>query len=427
MIKILKKYLRKYSWIRKIYRIIKGSVDAGSNVDSFHPTVEEAYQYTPRRCNQLGHEMRLNLLVPTIDKEYVFGGISTALTFYNEMLKEMNVKKRIIICDIFKDNSDANTFKDYKVHKNNDDSADDFQIVPYCNRLNESFPVGENDIFIATGWWTAYSIIPIIKWQAETYNKPKNPLIYLIQDYEPGFYQWSSRHVMAESTYKSDIPVIAVFNTTLLKDYFLQKNYKFFREYSFEPCLNKVLKSFLIPNGKIRKKQILIYGRPFTPRNAFELIIDALRIWAQKQKDSREWSIISAGEDFPNVFIQDGQNLKSLGKLTLEEYATKMLESYAGISLMISPHPSYPPLEMSTFGMKVITNSYENKDLSGFNQNIISLNSLTPDSVAEELLKLTRAYAENESEFGYNEQYMTNSNSFDLIIKQIETDLIQLN
>jgi hypothetical protein len=94
---------------------------------------------------------------------------------------------------------------------------------------------------------------------------------------------------------------------------------------------------------------------------------------------------------------------------------------------MISPHPSYPPLEMSTFGMKVITNSYENKDLSGFNQNIISLNSLTPDSIAEELLKLTRAYAENESEFGYNEQYMTNSNSFDLIIKQIETDLIQLN
>lgn len=41
-----------------------------------------------------------------------------------------------------------------------------------------------------------------------------------------------------------------------------------------------------------------------------------------------------------------------------------MLDTYAGISLMSSPHPSYPPLEMSVFGIKVITNNYSNKDLS---------------------------------------------------------------
>ena len=67
-----------------------------------------------------------------------------------------------------------------------------------------------------------------------------------------------------------------------------------------------------------------------------------------------------------------------VGKLTLQEYAKTLEESYAGISLMASPHPSYPPLEMSVFGVKVITNTFANKDLKDFNSNIVSLNNIVP-------------------------------------------------
>jgi hypothetical protein len=52
---------------------------------------------------------------------------------------------------------------------------------------------------------------------------------------------------------------------------------------------------------------------------------------------------------------------------------------------MVSPHPSYPPLEMAHFGMKVITNRFGNKDLSKLHDNIISLDELTPISIADKL------------------------------------------
>ena len=37
--------------------------------------------------------------------------------------------------------------------------------------------------------------------------------------------------------------------------------------------------------------------------------------------------------------------------------------SAIGISLMVSPHPSYPPLEMAHLGMLVLTNGFGAKDL----------------------------------------------------------------
>ena len=38
-----------------------------------------------------------------------------------------------------------------------------------------------------------------------------------------------------------------------------------------------------------------------------------------------------------------------------------MKRASIGISLMESPHPSYPPIEMALFGVNVITNIYESK------------------------------------------------------------------
>ena len=115
----------------------------------------------------------------------------------------------------------------YSIESKESDSIADKQLVSFSNRKNYTIPVGQNDIFIATGWWTAYTIASVIRWQSEMYNSEINKIIYLIQDYEPGFYPWSSRYLMSESTYKLDIPTIAVFNSKLLKEYFDSKYYTF--------------------------------------------------------------------------------------------------------------------------------------------------------------------------------------------------------
>lgn len=111
-----------------------------------------------------------------------------------------------------------------------------------------------------------------------------------------------------------------------------------------------------------------------------------------KQPDIEDWTILSAGESHADVNLGNGAVLHSLGKLSLDEYAQVLLQTYAGISLMVSPHPSYPPLEMAAFGVKTITNCYANKDLSLFSSNISSLLSCNPISISNELIKICTAY-----------------------------------
>ena len=52
---------------------------------------------------------------------------------------------------------------------------------------------------------------------------------------------------------------------------------------------------------------------------------------------------------------------------------------------MVSPHPSYPPLEMATAGCVTITNAYEGKDLRKRSDNFISLDYLSPQMLADAL------------------------------------------
>lgn len=63
---------------------------------------------------------------------------------------------------------------------------------------------------------------------------------------------------------------------------------------------------------------------------------------------------------------------------------------------MISPHPSYPPLEMASFGMGVVTNRYGRKDLSQWAQGIRSIDSFTPEAIAEALKRECARWREAE-------------------------------
>ena len=369
---------------------------------------------------------RLNLLVPSLNVEHVFGGIATALKFYKQLGDVLEIDLRVILMDAeLKQDAMVDMAGFEVVSADKDVTNIPRQIVSFANRAGRTIPVGPQDIFMATGWWTAYTIFPVIRWQSETYGNPVQKLVYFIQDYEPGFYSWSSRYLMADSTYRSKTPVIAIFNSRLLYDFFVQNNYKFYREYYFEPVLNDALKKELEEKKDTcqRKKQILLYGRPGTERNAFELIVASLNKWCEKYPQSKEWEILSAGEKFDDISLQNGRKIHAVGKMSLEEYAQTMLESRIGISLMVSPHPSYPPLEMSTFGMKVITNCYSNKNLTDFNDNIVSLEDCSADSVADALADLCEDGG-MANEPVMEGDYFNGENDWERIMQSIRKELL---
>lgn len=420
--KLIYSHLKNDGFLRTVELAARKLQVSEGPIDGNAFKIPEVSSMNVRKSNIKSEKIRINLLVPSIRKSIVFGGISTALRFYYEMIERSGFEGRIITTDDDVDIMNSVQIDGYEVFDASTDSDAPYQILPFGSRFEKTMPVRDNDIFIATAWWTAYNAEAILRWQAETFGKEILPLIYLVQDYEPGFYAWSSRYMLADSTYKMNIPVFAVFNSSLLKSFFDKNGYNFKKNWVFDPKINTSLKEHLAEVTQSKKKQILIYGRPNVPRNAFELILMALNEWCDIYEECKDWKILSAGETHKDILLKSGQSLSSIGKLSLEEYAKTMLETYAGISLMVSPHPSYPPLEMATFGIKTITNCYANKDLSDFNENIVSLNSCSATDIAKALKKICEEYS-GVGTLVTNSEYVNKIAEFDNIPSEIIDEL----
>jgi hypothetical protein len=360
-----------------------------------------------------GTEPRINLVVLGARKDGAFGGTETALRFFDSMRCHYK-RSRVISLQESEDDHDAR----WEGRRLETDHSHDAHTVAYMGRRN--FPLSvehDTDHFIATHWLTADFVVFVRERQRASNFPAKNPFVYLIQDFEPGFYPWSSRYLLAESTYALSEDTIAVFNTDLLKKFFERAGHEFSHAYAFEPRLNPELaiqKRRALNHEK--RKLMLIYGRPSSPRNAFELIVDTLHIFAERYKSVQKWDILSLGEPHGRVRLPGGVSIRSGGKLSLDQYAQHLLDASVGLSLMVSPHPSYPPLEMAEFGVRVVTNTFANKDLSARSKNILSVSDARPSSLADALIEACEAHEKgvplsfesaflgSEDEFSFSEQ-----------------------
>lgn len=345
-----------------------------------------------------GDAMRLNLLVPSLNEEHLFGGIATAVRLFEEIMRLGGDRLwfRIVVTDAAPDAAALKKFSRFKLTAPERDSDQRYQLASLGDKKRPPLSVMAKDRFFATAWWTAYMAQEIVREQSRIFDQPLQKMTYIIQDYEPAFYNWSSHFVLAEATYRSEVPTVAVFNSSLLSEYFEAGSYEFEGIHKFEPRLNETLQKYRRHGNGNRKRRLVCYGRPSTDRNCFSLLVGGLRRWVRDDLAVSDWEIVSVGEDHPPVELGRGRTMQALGKLSLEAYAGLMNESAIGLSLMASPHPSYPPLEMAHFGMLTITNSFFNKDLSRYHDNITSMDNVTPENVAGALTRaVVRFTADN--------------------------------
>ena len=373
--------------------------------------VDSINTFTPHADED--EKVRYNLILPTLRKTRVFAGIASALTFFLKLTEDHSECRIIVIGD-----EEYNSRTTYHIEEYSHSSKASKQLV-FASDSRE-LNIRKNDIFVMTSWKTAVSFLKVYNWQKEKYRIKDRKFVYLIQDFEPGFFPWSSEFVLAESTYSNyQADTIAVFNSYQLYSFFESKGYKFWDSCYFQPVLNPSLADILLHESsdkyKRRKKRILIYGRPSEARNAFEIIRYSLELWSDKYGDSSNWEIISLGEGFDNIELKNNI-IVSYGKVTLDKYADFMLNAYAAISLMVSPHPSYPPLEMSTFGVRTITNKFEGKDLGEFNNNIISIDNCSPDLIFNTLAQICDEYETYQSSFSIRDEYIKGSSLDDTIV-----------
>ena len=355
----------------------------------FTKDINEIYEVGTGRSDS--DRPRLNVLVPTVQPEKIFGGVSTALRVADRLWKAHgDIDLRVLVTS---DDTDAMGVDEVSrrlwCNMSLSMPEDDPKGASLVSLRSQSFrplSLRRNDYFLSTAWWTTDLGFRLHDAQIDLFGAaPK--LVYLIQDYEPGFYNWSNRYVLAQNTYARPKDTIALVNSEELAQ-FLYTRHAFPDAYCVPFSLEPRLAEKLVATRK--EPIILVYGRPSVDRNAFSIIVEGLRRWQLfAPAKSRSWRIVVAGEDFDPTLLRELENASVVGKLSLDGYADMLNRAAVGVSMMISPHPSYPPLEMASAGVLTLTNGFECKDLSKRAANIASLAVLSPDAIAAGLADLT--------------------------------------
>ena len=340
---------------------------------------------------------RLNLIVPTINPEQSFGGIATALKCFDDWASALgdSCDRRILVTDAEIEANAYRAFPDYTPVPFIA-SLDQTRraIVDLNSRDNGRLDLRDREMFVATAWWTVDIIRDLERDRARYFGR-RRPFVYLIQDNEPNFYGWSSKSALAEATYRHSGETIAVVNSEELYETIVS-SYRFRASFCLPYVVNAQISAGLAPRP--RERLILVYGRPFAYRNAFEIICEALKIWQQRDPiRASEWTIKFLGEKFEAALLHPLQNATVEGKVSLDAYTDNLNRASVGISLMISPHPSYPPLEMAEAGLETITNAFPGKDLRSRFPEIVSIQDLLSEPLAFEI---EAAVARSEAKIG---------------------------
>lgn len=363
----------------KVFQPCSAKVDA-----SVHPSARGIVTTCPLLSYpSRNRRPRLNLLVPTINPGQTFGGLATAQKLFAQLTDSLGgaFDRRIIVTDADVLPEGYASLPNYRpIPYVQSLDLDCSTIVDANEREGGRLDLRADDLFLATAWWTAKLALDLEADRLRYFGKSR-PFLYLIQDDEPFFYGWGSQSALAEATYWHGDRTIALINSEELFGVMTSK-YRFRDAYCIPYRMNENIAALLAPAP--RERQILVYGRPSVSRNAFELVCDGLFRWQQRDPiRASRWRILFLGEDFEQALSYPVQNAMVGGKARLERYAEELNRSSVGISLMISPHPSYPPLEMAEAGLLTITNSYPGKDLRDRFPSILSLDALEPSALAD--------------------------------------------
>lgn len=309
----------------------------------------------------------VTLLIPSLQKSSFFGGTATALIIAGKLAVDMGYPLRIVETLTHGNAKLSELVSFFHSHDIglNDGVINLVDLSPRTYNNYGYLDIHPSDIFIASAWWDAYLLdrLPLIK-----------PYIYLIQDYEPIFYNNSDKFVLAESTYCSE-KFIPVCNTELMKMFMAKKGYGHVAKNAlyFEPAVNIGKRYGYYDTPKGQKRRLFLYGRPSVDRNLFQFALLCLdELFSHQELSSNEWDLYMAGQDkVADIVLSSGATVHNLGKMSLDDYYAFMRTVDVAFSPMLAPHPNYPTLEFASSGSAVVTTSYETKqDLALYSKNI---------------------------------------------------------
>jgi WsaF, C-terminal domain/WsaF, N-terminal domain len=292
----------------------------------------------------------LNVLVPSAAPDAIFAGIRTALTFARRVALELDRPLRIVT---FNPRGAPGDRRNVEARLGQELDVARLELV----RLGDGEVVraSPDDAWIVTFWTTAHA--------ADVARRlglldPRR-VAYLVQDYEPGFQPWSSNHVLIRATYHAGF-ALAVNSSPLARHLEAEERVSVSKEFVFAPDLDLArLERAAAARRPAERVRVFFYARPSKPRNLFAIGVAALRRADDMLGSARrDVEVVAAGEPMGELALGHGRRATVLGRVGWAGYYDLLSRADLGLSLMYSPHPSHPPLELATSGAWAITNDF---------------------------------------------------------------------
>lgn len=329
-------------------------------------------QLRPLRARVAGGDRTVHLLIPGISPSGVFGGVGTAVAL-GVALAEAGEQVQLVMTDYGQSIGDAEVRATVLRHVATDPAVLERIRIARAIHDDVELTLGVDDVLVATAWWTAHRAAATIAAHPELHRREP---VYLVQDDETLFYEASERRLMAEASYA--LPALHVVNSRPLAAH-LRDAYGLDVDDTLtlapRVAVPTIRPLHLPPDAEGGPLRVIVYGRPSVGRNLFPTALRGIAMWEAARRAAGATvpvEVVSVGE--PEQFrYRIGERLVvTPGVLSWDGYLELLGTAHLGVSLMASPHPSYPPLEMAASGLVVVTNRWGPKDLGALSERLVS-------------------------------------------------------
>jgi hypothetical protein len=347
-----------------------------------------------------GEPPRINVLIPYVDLEHLFGGYIAMFNLARRLAERGN-RVRVVSLDT----PPQPLPEDWRERLGRYEGLERLSgLVEFAYAQDRETPlaVSPEDTFVAMSCWAAHVA------HRASQEIGGRPFVFVVQEYEPFFYSMGSLAAITRSAY--DLPHLALFSSETLRDYFRERKIGVYAggagegdasSLSFENALTSIE-----PPGAAEMAaappRVLFYARPeqHAARNMYELGHLALSRLIEEGGIGEQWELYGIGSlESGSIELAAGRQLRMIARQSQREYADVLRSCAIGLSLMLTPHPSLPPLEMASAGMLTVTNTFETKTaekLTALSSNLIAAEP-TIEGVTEGLRRAVAGVGDHDA------------------------------
>lgn len=317
---------------------------------------------------------RLSVVTDSIGTGSLYGGVGTALILAALSAERMGARLRLVTRTEAANPADVGAL--LALHGIPWNADIEVVHAPDGSRpAGDDVAISSGDLFLTTSWWTTRSTLATV---------PRSRIACLVQEDERMFYPHGDEQLRCAETL-AEPGFLYLVNTELLLGH-LAGDGLVPGATAFEPAFPAHIYRPALPEERAAdgKSNFFFYARPHNVRNLYLRGLEAISAALEEGVlDPERWRFFFAGHGAAPVSLPLRAEAVFPGPMAWSAYGSFLRSMELGLSLMYTPHPSYPPLDLAASGAVVVTNRFGPKqDLSRYSRNILCADLDVPSLVA---------------------------------------------